>query len=154
MEENLNNQQVRPGDGTQLMHVVFSSDEEMMAFYLTLYRLMQPNSCLVQTSDKKKLEELEKGLCKNVPAFEVINDYKVASVKEVIKGFGMHMMNTNVSNSSRLQNADAVGHLMNCILGTTKNIGQFGQMSRINYLHIENVRYLLKKLKENAAQEK
>ena len=36
MEEVLSNQQARPGDATQLMHVIFSSDDEMMAFYLTL----------------------------------------------------------------------------------------------------------------------
>ena len=35
MEEVLSNQQARPGDATQLMHVIFSSDDEMMAFYLS-----------------------------------------------------------------------------------------------------------------------
>lgn len=154
MEENLNNQQVRPGDRTQLMHVVFSSDEEMMAFYLTLYRLIYPGSYLVQCTDQQMLENLKNTLYKNVLAFEVVNDYKAVSIKEVIKGFGMNMMNTGISNSNRLQSADMVGNLMNCILGTTKNIGQFGHMSRINYLHIENVTYLLKRLKEKADEEK
>ena len=31
MEEVLSNQQARPGDATQLMHVIFSSDDEMMS---------------------------------------------------------------------------------------------------------------------------
>ena len=36
MEEVLSNQEARPGDATQLMHAIFSSDDEMMSFYLTL----------------------------------------------------------------------------------------------------------------------
>ena len=44
MEEVLSNQQARPGDATQLMHVIFSSDDEMMSFYLTLNRFMNLSS--------------------------------------------------------------------------------------------------------------
>lgn len=154
MEENLNDRQVRPGDETQWMHLVFSSDEEMMTFYLALYRLMQPGSLWVQTTDKSKLEELERMLRKNIPAFEAVNGYKTISVKEVIKGLGMQMMSVHIPTSSRLQNADAVGNLMDCILGTTKNLSQFSQMFRLNFLHIENVKYLLKKLKAKASEEK
>ena len=47
MEEVLSNQQARPGDATQLMHVIFSSDDEMMSFYLTLNRFMNPESFVV-----------------------------------------------------------------------------------------------------------
>ena len=154
MEENLNNEQVRPGDETQLMHAVFSSDDEMMAFYLTLYRLMYPSSCLVQSTDYKKLEEIKSMLYKNAAAFEVVNNYQSISVKEVIKGLGLHMADGSISKSKRLQIADVAGNLMNCLLETTKNIGQFRTMSRVNMLHIENVTYLLKKLKENTTGEK
>ena len=56
MEEVLSNQQARPGDATQLMHVIFSSDDEMMAFYLTLNRFMNPESYLVERTDRKRLE--------------------------------------------------------------------------------------------------
>ena len=105
MEEILNNEQVRPGDETQLMHAVFSSDDEMMVFYLTLYRLVNPDSFLVQSTDKKMLEDLAKRFYKWIPAFEAVDNYKSVSVKEVIKGFGMNMMNTQVSNSNRLRNA-------------------------------------------------
>ena len=55
MEEVLSNQQARPGDATQLMHVIFSSDDEMMSFYLTLNRFMNPESYLVERTDRKRL---------------------------------------------------------------------------------------------------
>ena len=34
----------RPGDATQLMHAIFSSDDEMMAFYLTLNRFQSADA--------------------------------------------------------------------------------------------------------------
>ena len=54
MEEVLNNQQVRPGDATQFMHAIFSSDDEMMTFYLTFSRFVNPDSYLVQCTDRKR----------------------------------------------------------------------------------------------------
>lgn len=49
MKEVLNNQQiVCPGDATQFMHAIFSSDHEMMTFYLTLNRFINPASYLVE----------------------------------------------------------------------------------------------------------
>ena len=140
MEEVLSNQEARPGDTTQLMHAIFSSDDEMMSFYLTLNCFMNPES------DRKRLEDLANTLYSNVAAFEAIRTYKSISVKEVIRGFGAHMMNTQISNTNRFQSADAVGTLMNCILNTTKNSWQFKKMDRNNDIHLQNVRYLLNRL--------
>ena len=139
MKEVLSNQQARPGDATQLMHAIFSSDDEMMSFYLTLNRFMNPESYLVERTDRKRLEDLASTLCSNVAAFEAIRNYKS-------RGFGAHMMNTLISNTNRFQSADAVGMLMNCILNTTKNSWQFKKMDRNNDIHLQNVRYLLNRL--------
>ena len=146
MEEVLSNQEARPGDTTQLMHAIFSSDDEMMSFYLTLNCFMNPESYLVERTDRKRLEDLANTLYSNVAAFEAIRTYKSISVKEVIRGFGAHMMNTQISNANRFQSADAVGTLMNCILNTTKNSWQFKKMDRNNDIHLQNVRYLLNRL--------
>lgn len=146
MEEVLNNQQVRPGDATQFMHFIFSSDAEMMTFYLTFSRFVNPDSYLVQCTDRKRLEDLANVLRSNVVAFNAIHSYKSISVKEVIKGFGMYMMSIHISNANRQQGADAVGSLINCVIDTTKNSWQFRKMSRANYMHLENVRYLLNRL--------
>ena len=146
MEEVLNNQQVRPGDVTQFMHFIFSSDAEMMTFYLTFSRFVNPDSYLVQCTDRKRLEDLANVLRSNVVAFNAIHSYKSISVKEVIKGFGMYMMSIHISNANRQQGADAVGSLINCVIDTTKNTWQFRKMSRANYMHLENVRYLLNRL--------
>ena len=154
MEENLNNQQARPGDETQLMHVVFSSDDEMMSFYLTYCRLLNPSANLVQGTDKKRLEDLESTLYKNILAFESINRSKFVDAKDIVRGLGMHMVNTAISCATRLKYSEAVSILMGCVLNLVKNGSQFKQMSRMNALHLENVKYLLKKLKEKAEEEK
>ena len=154
MKEVLSNEQVRPGDATQLMHVIFSSDDEMMNFYLTFNRLVNPESCLVERTVRNRLEDLVRLFYNNVAAFEAIHHYKSISVKEVIKGFGTHMMNTLVSNNNRLQSADAVGTLMNCIVNTTKNSWQFKKMDRINNMHLQNVKYLLSRLDAETSIEK
>ena len=100
----------------------------------------------MERTDRKRLEDLASTLCSNVAAFEAIRNYKSISVKEVIRGFGAHMMNTQISNTNRFQSADAVGTLMNCILNTTKNSWQFKKMDRNNNIHLQNVRYLLNRL--------
>ena len=84
MREVLNNQQiVCPGDATQFMHAIFSSDHEMMTFYLTLNRFINPASYLVERSDRQRLEDLENVLFGNVAAFEAVHHFKKISVKDV-----------------------------------------------------------------------
>lgn len=40
------------------MHAIFTSEEEMMTFYLTLNRFVNMGSYLVQRSDAERLENL------------------------------------------------------------------------------------------------
>ncbi len=86
-------------------------------------------------------------------AFEAVHNYKNISVKDVVRGFGMHMMNTQVSNAKRLQSADIVGSFIDCIVNTTKNTWQFKQMYLVNYIHLENVKYLQKRLNTESDEE-
>lgn len=144
MEELINNQQVRPGDATQFMHVIFSSNEEMLAFYLTLSRITDPSSYLVERSDKRRLEDLAAILQGNIFAFDAVRSFKHAKMKDVIRGFGMHMMNTNISNRNRLLSAESVDMLMDSIVNTTQNSWQFVRMNYVNNAHYTNVKYLLK----------
>lgn len=154
MEENLNNQQVRPGDETQMMHVVFSSDDEMLSFYLTYCRLLNPSANLLQTTDKKMLEDLEKNLYKNVTAFGAVSNSQFIGAKDIVRGLGKQMMNTDIASAVRLKYWEAVSLMMDFVLNVAKNSGCFKTMSRMNALHLENVKYLLKQLKEKAGGEK
>lgn len=104
----------------------------MMRFYLTFYRLMNPTIGLEQITDKKKLEDLENVFYKKAQAFAGLDKYKSISIKEVIKGFGIYMTNVNISHAERLKNTVAISDLMDCVLNTTKNIGLFKHLSRMN----------------------
>lgn len=154
MEELINNQQVRPGDATQFMHAIFSSNEEMLAFYLTLSRITDPSSHLVERSDKRRLEDLAAILQGNIFAFDAVRSFKHVNVKDVIRGFGMYMMNTNISNRNRLLSTDSVGMLMDSVLNTTQNSWQFVRMNYVNNAHYTNVRYLLKLMETNSDEAK
>lgn len=105
----------------------FSSDHEMMTFYLTLNRFINPASYLVERSDRQRLEDLENVLFGNVAAFEAVHHFKKISVKDVIKGFGMHMMNMQVSNTNRMQSANIMGSFIDCIIDTTKIVGNINR---------------------------
>ena len=80
MEKVLNNQQVRPGSATQFMHAIFSSDDEMLTFYLTLNRFINPSSYLVERSDGRRLEDLANVLRNNMAAFEQRYPVDIASL--------------------------------------------------------------------------
>lgn len=144
MEELINNQQVRPGDATQFMHVIFSSNEEMLAFYLTLSRITDPSSYLVERSDKRRLEDLAAILQGNILAFDAVRSFKNIKVKDVVRGLGLHMMNTAISNRNRLLSAESVGTLLDSVVNTTQNSWQFVRMNYVNNAHYTNVKYLLK----------
>ncbi|WP_294481527.1 hypothetical protein [uncultured Bacteroides sp.] len=144
MEELINNQQVRPGDATQFMHVIFSSNEEMLAFYLTLSRITDPSSYLVERSDKRRLEDLAAILQGNILAFDAVRSFKNIKVKDVVRGLGLHMMRTSISNRNRLLSAESVGTLMDSVVNTTQNSWQFVRMNYVNNAHYTNVKYLLK----------
>lgn len=65
----------------------------------------------------------------------------------------MQMMNTGIPSATRLKYSEAVSVLMDCVVNMAKNSGCFKTMSRMNALHLENVKYLLKKWKEKAGEE-
>ena len=57
MEAILNKEQVRPGDETQFMHAAFTSEEEMMSFYLILNRFVNQSTYFMQRPDVERLED-------------------------------------------------------------------------------------------------
>lgn len=126
----------------------------MLSFYLTYCRLLNPSANLVQTTDRKMLEDLENNLYKNIAAFGAVDNSRFVGAKDIVRGLGMQMMNTGISSATRLKYSEAVSVLMDCVVNMVKNSGCFKTMSRMNALHLENVKYLLKKLKEKAGEEK
>ena len=70
---------------------------------------------MVERSDRQRLEDLENVLFGNVAAFEAVHHFKKISVKDVIKGFGMHMMNMQVSNANTYAKCNSNGSFIDVL---------------------------------------
>lgn len=148
MREVLNNQQiVCPGtQHNSCMPFFFRSwNDDLLSYAQSFYKSIQLFGGTLGSAKTGRFRECSFG---NVAAFEAVHHFKKISVKDVIKGFGMHMMNMQVSNANRMQSANIMGSFIDCIIDTTKNSWQYKQMYRVNHLHLENVRYLLNRLNE------
>ena len=58
MEATLNNGQFRPGNETPFMYTAFASEGEMLGFYLSLNRFVNPVTYCVQGTDMERLDNL------------------------------------------------------------------------------------------------
>lgn len=152
MEAKFTTPQVPPGDETQFMHVAFSSDDEMLKFYLLLNRFINPVTYFMQRSDMERLEDLYRILKQQTAFFTPLEEHNFSGVRELTRAFGMFMMNTNISNANRTAAASLVGNQMQFITHMASNMNHIKQLSRANHSHIQNVEYLIAKLR-NAEQE-
>ena len=144
--------QVPPGDETQFMHVAFSSDDDMLNFYLILNRFVNPVTYLMQRSDMERLEDLHRMLKQQAAFLTPMENHYFSGINELTRAFGMFMMNINISNTNRINTASLVGNHMQFIIHLASNMNHIKQMSHANYSHIQNVEYLIAKL-QNAEQE-
>lgn len=90
MEAMLMKEQVRPGDETQFMHAVFTSEEEMLTFYLTLNRFANPVSYFMQREDVERLENLQQTFGKFQHFTNLFSSYEARGIKlsdEVLAGY-------------------------------------------------------------------
>lgn len=148
MEAILNNEQVRPGDETKFMHVVFTSDEEMMNYYLRLNHFVSPGTYLTRRTDVYRLQKLLGTLGRFQYFADLFGSYHSLGVKQLIEGFGLYIAQTSISNNERKRIAENVGYQVRFLLDIIKESGSAKLLASIFRLHIENVKYLLEKLEE------
>ena len=149
MEAMLMKEQVRPGDETQFMHAIFASDEEMMTFYLTLNRFVNPVTYFMQRSDGERLENLLYSLGQLQNFTSLFKSYHSDGVRQLIEGFGLHMMQTTFSNRERRLAATNVGFQMKFLIDVMKESNHTTLLYKIYQTHIQNVKYLLEKMKDS-----
>lgn len=152
MEAKFTTPQVPPGDETQFMHVAFSSDDEMLNFYLIFNRFINPVTYFMQRPDIERLEDLYRMLKQQIAFLTPMENHNFSGINELTRAFGIFMMNTNISNANRLNAAGLVGNHMQFIIHMASNMNHIKQLLRANHSHIQNVEYLIAKLR-NAEQE-
>lgn len=148
MEAILNKEQVRPGDETQFMHAAFTSDEEMMTFYLTLNRLVNPVTYFMQRTDVERLTNLLRMLGKFQHFTDLFDVHQSMGIKVLTEGFGLYMMQQTVSKKELLLAAEHVGYQARFFMDIMKESAYAKIMTKILCSHIENVKYLLAQLEE------
>lgn len=147
MEAILNNEQVRPGDETMFMHAAFTSEEEMRSFYLILNRFVNPTTYFMQRGETERLENLRHTLGKFQRFTSIFSTYQSMGVKPLVEGFGLYMMQP-LPNRERKLAAEHVAYQARFLLDIAKDIDQAKSLSHILASHIQNVKYLLEKIKE------
>ncbi|WP_342288615.1 hypothetical protein [Bacteroides sp. GD17] len=128
------------------MHAVFTSEEEMMNFYLILNRFVNPTTYFVQRTDVERLENLRKTLGLFQRFTSLFSTYQSMGIKPLVEGFGLYMMQQTVSNKERRLAAEHVAYQTRFLLDITKDIDQAKALSHVLASHIQNVKYLLEKL--------
>lgn len=155
MEENLNveMQMMCPGNESDFMHCVFSSDDEMLKFYLTLNYFICPVTNLMERTDVERLENMQKVLGYYAHFFRPIERHTYEGIADIIKGFGQYMMSTEISKHKRMCTAESVGNHLQFVTRIASGAEQVKQMTHAIHSHIYNVKYLLEKMQENAPEE-
>ncbi|KXT45633.1 hypothetical protein HMPREF2531_03484 [Bacteroides intestinalis] len=148
MEATLDNGQFRPGNEAQFMYTVFASEREMLGFYLSLNRFVSPVTYFVQRTDTERLNNLLHTLGKFQLFMGRFGTYQSLGIKTLIEGFGLYMMQQNISNRERKLAAEHVGYQMKFLMDMTKEIEQARSMSHILCSHIANVKYLIAKMQD------
>ncbi|WP_294586577.1 hypothetical protein [uncultured Bacteroides sp.] len=148
MEAILNKEQVRPGDETQFMHAAFTSEEEMMSFYLILNRFVNQSTYFMQRPDVERLEDLLRTLGKFQHFTNHFGTHEIVGIKPLVEGFGLYMMQQTIPDQRRKLAAEHVGYQARFFMDIMKDTEQARMLSHIIASHIANVKYLLEKLKE------
>lgn len=97
MEENLSSSQAVLGISPDAMHNAFKSDEEMLNFYLTLNRFINPLTYNMEKTELERLNDLHQTLAIFADFTSPIGTHTYHGIDDIIKGFGLLMMRTDLS---------------------------------------------------------
>lgn len=148
MEANSHTPQVPPGDETQFMHAVFTSDKEMLDFYLVFNRFVNPVTYFMQRTDKKRLEDLLFILGKQAHLLFLLETNHFLGINPLVQGFGLFMLKDDISKQKRIAKSEEVASQLQFLTEIASTMDTIKQMSKGIHSHIQNVRYLIDKLKE------
>lgn len=146
MEANLNTPQAAPGDETKFMHAVFSSDEEMLSFYLVMNRFVNSVTNNMCRSDIERLIELHRTLNQFAYLLYPLENYRFDGIKLLVEGLGLYMLQKrDLSEHKRMAHAESVGEHLQCVMKMAARVGTAKKMCIEVHLHLQNLNYLIEK---------
>lgn len=148
MEANLNLPQTAPGDETQFMHAVFTSDEEMLSFYLVMNRFVNSVTNNMYRSDLERLTDLHRLLTQFAYFLYPLENYHFEGIKQLVEGLGLYMLQKkDLSEHKRMAHAELIGGHLQFVMKMAAGVGTAKKMCSEIHSHIQNVAYLIEKLK-------
>lgn len=150
MEENLSNQQKRIDNAPDATHNAFESDEEMLKFYLTMNRFLNPLTYNLEKTVLERLEDLHKTLAMFGELTGSIGTHSYNGVDNMIKGFGLYMTRNEISINSRYEKSTLAAYHFQFLFHLAENRAYAKRLSSIYCSHICKVNYLIKELETDA----
>ena len=150
MEENLSNQQEGIDNAPDAMHNAFESDEEMLKFYLTMNRFVNPITYNLEKTALERLEDLHKTLAMFGELAGSIGTHSYKGVDNMIKGFGLYMTRNEISINSRYEKSTLAAYHFQFLFHLAENRAYAKRLSSVYNSHICKVHYLIRKLEAAA----
>ena len=152
MEENLSNQQKGIDDAPDAMYNAFESDEEMLKFYLTMNRFVNPITYNLEKTALERLEDLHKTLAMFSELTGPIGTHSYDGVDNMIKGFGLYMTRSEISINSRYEKSNLAAYHFQFLFHLAENRAYAKRLSSMYRSHICQVNYLIRKLETSVEE--
>lgn len=151
MEENLSNPQAVIDNAPDAMHNAFESEEEMLKFYLTMNRFVNPLTYNMEKTALERLNDLHKSLAAFSDFTGPVGTYSFDGVDNMVRGFGLYLMRTDISINTRYQKNSLFAYQLQFFLHLAANRAYAKKLSGIYRSHICKINYLIRKLEADAA---
>lgn len=148
MEAKLHTPQVPPGNERQFMHAVFASDEEMLHFYLLMNRFVNPVTYFMEGTDLEHLEDLRRVLGQHGAFLRPLESHSFYGINQLVQGFSLFVMKDDLPKQKRVAKAKEVASHFQFVVQMAAGVGSARQMARGIHSHIQNVEYLIEKMKK------
>ena len=146
MEENLSHQQAFIDNAPDAMHNAFESDEEMLKFYLTMNRFVNPLPYNREKTTLERLNDLHKTLAAFADFTGPVGTHSYDGVDNMVKGSGAYMMRTEISINNRHKNNSLFAYHLQYLFHLAANKATAKKLSSIYCSHICKINYLIRKL--------
>lgn len=160
MEENLS---IRPEQGVsqdvpdamrngpEAMQNAFESEKEMLKFYLTMNRFINPLTYNMKRTELQRLQDLHDTLGMLAAFTGPVGTHQYDATGEIVKGFGLYMTHTEISLKARMEQSSIFARHIRFLFHVATNktyakrlTGTFG-----SYMH--QINYLIKKMEAESA---
>lgn len=152
MKENSSNQQAVCKKEFEAVRNAFHSDEEMLKFYLTLNRFLNPTTYETEQPALQRLYDLHTTLSSFFQFTGPIGTHSFSGMDNIMKGYGLFMMHNELSIKKRYEYNSLYANHIQFFFHLATNHLYAKKLSSIYQSHIKRVNYLIKKLETTSAE--